>query len=379
MPTNPKDAVQARARLVWNKTRRGTLAMATGTGKSKIAVDRVRELLKENLHARVLLVVPTTRLRDNNWKEEFAKWGASSEWDKITRSCYVSINRFDMTHWDLVVMDEAHNITPNNAEFFDNNHVKEVLGLTATPPRDEEKLEILESIAPVVYVYTMDEAVKERLVAEYEITLYSVPLDNHVKYIPGGTKDKPFHSTEAVNYQYLNKQITKSLFSKNDSMKKFARINRANFMKGLKSKTDAAQAILATTPVEERMLVFCGLISQAELLLPGQTYHSKSDSKALEAFTEGEISKLACVAAMNEGINIPNLDSALIVHFNSNPKDMIQRLGRIIRLREDHIAKISILVAQGTIEEEWIEKALATFDNSKVTYNDIRNVTKSLL
>ena len=76
MSSNPKDGVQGRARLAWNKTRKGTLAMATGTGKSKLAVDRVRELLKEKKHARVLLVVPTQRLRDTNWKAEFEKWGA---------------------------------------------------------------------------------------------------------------------------------------------------------------------------------------------------------------------------------------------------------------------------------------------------------------
>lgn len=377
MSINPKDLVQAKARGLWNKTRKGTLAMATGTGKSKIAIDRAIQLLKEKPAATILLVVPTTRLRDSNWKDEFEKWGAGDAWSRVNRSCYVSINKFDSTHWDLVILDEAHNITLFNATFFAANNVKEILGLTATPPRDQEKIDLLNMFAPICFVYRMDEAVTEGLVAPYKITIYSVPLNRDDKYIQGGTKIKPFMSTEAANYLYLCKRIDAANFM-GDTMKKITRIARMTFLKNLRSKTDAIRTLLASCPQGERMVVFCGSIEQAEEVLPGQTYHSKLKGKtkddALNAFIAGTISKLSCVSALNEGINITNVDSGVVSSFDSNPKNITQRIGRFVRLRPGHVAQIHILVAQGTIEETWISKALVDFDQNNIVYNDIRNV-----
>lgn len=377
MSINPKDAVQARARIAWNRTRKGTLAMATGCGKSKIAVDRVIELLKEKPLATILLVVPTTRLRDSNWKEEFEKWGAADAWTRVNRSCYVSINRFDNTHWDLVILDEAHNITPYNSVFFDSNNVKETIGLTATPPRDDDKIELLDKYAPICFIYRMDEAVNEGLVAPYKITIYSVPLDRNDKYIQGGTKAKPFMSTEAAHYLYLCKRIDAANFM-GDTMKKITRIARMTFLKNLKSKSDAIRTLLGAASLEERMVIFCGSIAQAEIILPDQCYHSalrgKTKDDGLNNFIAGITSKLTCVSALNEGINIPLVDSAVISSFDSNPKNMTQRIGRIVRLRPGHVAQIHILVSQGTAEETWIAKALVDFDSANIVYNDIRNV-----
>ena len=67
-----RDAIQAEARAQWQQTgSRGLLAMATGTGKSKIAVDEVNSRFKFSSTFKCLLVVPTEKLRDVNWKNEF--------------------------------------------------------------------------------------------------------------------------------------------------------------------------------------------------------------------------------------------------------------------------------------------------------------------
>ena len=55
----------------------GIIAIATGTGKSKIAVDKIAEHQAINFDLRALIVVPTEKLRDENWKDEFYKWDQS--------------------------------------------------------------------------------------------------------------------------------------------------------------------------------------------------------------------------------------------------------------------------------------------------------------
>jgi superfamily II DNA or RNA helicase len=84
------------------------------------------------------LVVPTEKLRDENWKEEFDKWGATELWSKNTKTMLCSASKID--YIDLLILDEGHNITALSSEIFKNNKVKNVVLLTATPPTSVDKL-----------------------------------------------------------------------------------------------------------------------------------------------------------------------------------------------------------------------------------------------
>ena len=71
----------------------GSVYMATGSGKSKIGVDLAvydYNVCKGVRPSKVLIVVPTEKLRDENWKEEFEKWEAGEVWNTVERTCYAS-------------------------------------------------------------------------------------------------------------------------------------------------------------------------------------------------------------------------------------------------------------------------------------------------
>jgi superfamily II DNA or RNA helicase len=63
-----------------------------------------------------------------------------------------------------------------------------------------------------------------------------------------------------------------------------------------------------------------------------------------------------------------NLDSALIVQLSSKQLDLVQRIGRVLRKRKDHKAKIMILCTIDTQDEKWAKKALEPFDKKKIEY-----------
>ena len=67
--------------------------MATGVGKSKVFIMLCVEILKLNPDAKLCLLVPTEKLRDHNWKEEFDKWGHADIYKKLDRYCYVSAKK----------------------------------------------------------------------------------------------------------------------------------------------------------------------------------------------------------------------------------------------------------------------------------------------
>lgn len=345
------------------------VTIATGGGKSKIAIDyAIEEEKRQRKLLKVLLVVPTEKLRDENWHYEFMDWSNQEHYDRIERYCYKSVNKIKEQTFDIVILDELQNVTPLNAEFFSNNHVKKIIGLSATPPKEAEKRMILNRLGlKIAYELKLDEAVKRGIVSPFRLTFVEFELNNTHKYIKAGNKKTSWMTTEKKQYEYLSEKIK---LAQNGNVRheslKFMRLNRMRFIYNLKSKEQIAKYMLSKViPLDERTLIFAGSIKMAEKLEPN-TFHSKSDDIAFQKFMKSEISRLSAVQALNEGMNIPNLDNALIVQVNSKERHLIQKIGRIVRYREGHMANIYIIYAKGTVDEKWVKVATENIDTSNV-------------
>jgi superfamily II DNA or RNA helicase len=358
--------IQDQALLMSLENKKSTLAMCTGSGKSRVSI-----LLSQKLNPKTIcLIVPTEKLRDENWKDEFQKWNAIEIYDRMERYCYASIAKIKDKQYDLVIADEAHNITEKNSRFFYDNKIERIIGLTATPPESKEKQKLLEEIAPVSFVYTLEQGVKDGVVAPYEITVIETRLDNKEKTIKAGKKGSYYYITERKKYESLSRFINILRYSgKNET---FAILNRMRFLYNLESKTELAKYVLKhVIDPKERTLIFCGSIAQSEILSK-HSFHSKTNDDSLNLFKAKKINQLSCVQSLNEGQNLPDVDNGFIVQLNSKQKDLVQRIGRIIRLREGHTAKIWILSVQDTQDEQWVDNALKDFNN--VTYINAKNI-----
>lgn len=370
-----KDIIQNEAlnALLKNKTHKGIISMCTGSGKSKVAIDLYNHLYKENKDLKVLLVVPTEKLRDVNWLEEFKQWNLKELYVSLHRCCYASLSKIKNNSYDLVILDEVHRITENNKIFFENNKTDWIVGLTATLP--DHKKELLETVnLKELFHLSLDEGVKLKIVAEYVINVIECKLDDKEKYIEAGSIKKKFFVTEKYQYESFNKLYRKILYSGGE-FPQWLITKRTRFIKGLKTKTKIAHKLLETLSDDKRILIFCGSINQAEEL-SNDSYHSETNDKALIAFINEEIKRLSCVNALNEGMNIPNLDIAVIVQVDSEDLNLIQRIGRIVRFRPDHIAQIYILVVMDTQDEKWVANALKSFNTSKINYINYKNIIK---
>ena len=350
----------------------GMVAMATGSGKSRVAVEVAKYYFNPKHDYHAALLVPTEKLRDENWKEEFEKWEARNIWKHTERLCYASASKIGGNEYPIAILDEGHNITELASEFFLDNNVERVVLLTATPPNDPVKVEILRRLGiKLVYELTLDQAVRLGFVAPYKITVITVPLDNVTKNIPGGNKANPFMTTEAACYAYWNKRVQACFGDQTPQGKakmKFAILGRMQFIYKIPSKTQVIKFLLdKVISKEDRTLIFCGNIEQAEQVCP-TFYHSKSSSVAYDAFKNEEINRLSCVKAVNEGHNFPGVDSGIIGQLNSKEKDLVQRIGRLIRFRPGHEAHLYIVVSESTQDEKWLENAIENLDQSKIEY-----------
>lgn len=349
----------------------GMVAMATGSGKSRVAVELAKYYCTPDIDS-VALLVPTEKLRDENWLEEYKKWKAEHLWMDTSRFCYASASKVNNKDFELAILDEGHNITELSSEFFINNNVKRTVLLTATPPDDKVKRQILSDLGiDLVYELTLDQAVRLGFVAPYKITVITVPLDATTKNIPGGTKAKPFMTTEAACYTYWNKRVQGAMSDETSQGKaklKFAILGRMQFIYKIPSKTAVIKFLLdKVIPEDDRTIIFCGNIEQAEKVCP-TFYHSKSGNQFYDAFKAEKINRLSCVKAVNEGHNFPGVDSGIIGQLNSKEKDLVQRIGRTIRFRPGHEAHLYIIVSEGTQDEKWLEKAVENLNKSKINY-----------
>ena len=96
-----KDKIQREVEGLWVKNNfKGLAALCTGAGKSKIFINIVVNYPKEKW----LLIVPTEKLRDENWSEEFKKWKQAKRFSKIDRACYASLNKLDISKYDGICL-----------------------------------------------------------------------------------------------------------------------------------------------------------------------------------------------------------------------------------------------------------------------------------
>lgn len=395
--------VQLAGFTAWkNAGKRGSIVMATGTGKSKIAIDRCVEIY-DNMSALdlpmhkddkrpILLVTRTEKLRDENWPAEFEKWDRhGGAIVLVKRICYASLQKEKGNRYQFVILDEAHRLTAKNAEafqednlltvFFSENVADEVMALTATEPdkdRDLMKYQIFQQIAPVCFRYTRNQGIRDGIIPAARIKIIHIPLERVIKNVPAGTKANPFFTTEQSAYEYIDKLTKKAQASKKVKWAQAMYGKRRRFIAGLKSKNRVALKLMEKVCPGNRVLIFCGTIEQSEQLCGINVYNSSPEAKKrdqLTRFKNKELDHLGVVDAVNEGHNIDDLDHLIIVQLNSNERDLIQRLGRIRHVEgKEHC--VYILVSQGTQDESWVRQATESIDPQHIDYLSYLEVLK---
>lgn len=365
----------------WKKQNcRGTPEIATGVGKTRIAIMAIIDTFQKNPNANVIIGIPTTGLRDNDWPDEMRLWNAAHLIDKVRLVTHVSLPKIIVQgDIDLLILDECHHLTPKMCEIFEKYQVWSRMGLSALLPtltEDFAKRTLLDKYFPVIFRVTLDDALTLQLITDFEITLLKFYLDDSNLNVNSASEKEIARGTsvmvsEQTHYEKLTKQLA---VVKSKGGAGFYWIQkRTELIMNLPTKKQLAkEAMQFLVKGNARTLIFCGSQAQCDDLGgKDHSYHSgKSNSendRVLNAFNSEQISYICSVKALNEGKNLRKVDQSFIVQASAKLKDLIQRLGRNVRWREgvDKV-NIYILVAANTIDEVWVQNALYTFDKRKI-------------
>jgi superfamily II DNA or RNA helicase len=381
-----KNKEQKKALNAWAKGGyNGSIIAGTGFGKSRCGVLAVCHILDE-VYAdwernppKALILVPTTQLQDQ-FEEEFIKWGKEMYLKDVEILCYQSAYKLKHKHYNIVVCDEVHlGLSPQYRKFFKNNSYQHLLCMTATLPEEEEYCTLLEQIAPVNYSISLDKCVSLGLVSPYEIHCVPVKLTDIEQADYKKVNNKfVYWKYQLGNFDAFNeaKRVLADSSAapemKQAAAQFYACIRaRKKIVDFASQKIYALQKIVVNNP-EEKILVFGGANAftneLAEATEPLSTvYHSgktkKQKEQAIKDFKDGTKPVLCSTKALNQGFDVPDAGIGVICGLTSKSLSMVQRVGRLIRFQEDKVGKIFILYVKDSQEEKWLNNSVKTLKN----------------
>jgi len=390
---------QAEAFAAWSASGRGVIEAVTGTGKTLLAIAVIRAVLDRG--GRVLVLVPTLELLDQ-WRAtvrerlpdvHVGRLGGGHRDDLFSHQVLLATPHsaadvpVDLPPGaaGLVVADEAHRYgAPTwGAALPEGFGLR--LALTATYERgDDGVTEVLEPyFGPVAFRYRYDRAVADGTVAPFAIALAGIDLTD---------AERATHDAADARVRSLHRELIAGLGMPKEPAALLraaaAVVARATggegrdgeqvracreYLSRLRQRRDVAAGAEAKLDVARsaapalsgrRSLVFTDTVVQAEdaaraLVAAGiraETVHGQlSDERRrirLAQFRRGRVDALVAPRVLDEGIDVPDADVAIVLAAFRTRRQLIQRLGRVLRLKPDGgAARLVLAFARGTGED----------------------------
>jgi superfamily II DNA or RNA helicase len=344
----------------WLETKWGIIYAAPRTGKCRIAYIILKEFI---VNANILIVYPDNKIK-KSWEDEFKIMNYKNP--NIVFTTYLSLGKH-MKAWDLIICDELHTLSPNQIEvlkeFPNFKTYSNVLGLSGTISKETAKTLLYDLKLPIVAEYSIEQAIAEGVVTDYEINVIKVNLDSVVKQ-----NFKGKFKTEKQQFDNISWVIDKLEKEGKDSF--FMKLARMRVIQNSLAKLNKTKLLLSMNS-GKRILVFTGNTTIADKLeIP--SFHSKSiDKDVFDAFASGNGNHLAVCKIGSTGKTFLPLDHVIINFTDSNSQNLTQRINRCLGLEysnPEKKAKIYLISSNESIEEKWVKSALSMFDNTKIKY-----------
>jgi len=353
----------------WRQNERcGVIVLPTGAGKTHAATMAI-----EMCGRQTLVVVPTIDLM-NQWYDLLLSTfdaeigligGGFYEIGAITVTTYASAFRHQErlgNQFGLVIFDECHHLPSEGYKYAAEFAIAPFrLGLSATPDRDEASDALLETlVGKFVYRLEAQELAGEYL-ADYVVERIEVDLTDaeRIAYQTERAIYTNFKRSKNLPYGQEGWRMFIMLSARSEDGRRAMKAWRES--KRIALGTNAKIRVLQDLLVRHRhdkVLIFTHenamvyQISQ-DYLIPAITHETNVKERKfwLDALNKGDVLALATSKVLNEGVNIPDASVAIILSGSGSSREHIQRLGRILRKKDDKQAILYEVVARNTSEE----------------------------
>jgi superfamily II DNA or RNA helicase len=346
---------------------RGVVILPTGSGKTRVALAAMARL-----RVPTLCLVPTRVLLDQ-WCREVAalyphaigRYGDGvREVAAITVSTYESAYRHMEVlgnRFELLVIDEVHHFGAGmRDEALEMCAAPARLGLTATPVADEvARARIAQLVGPAVYALSVTDLAGTFL-ADFEVV--TVPVDlteeeraRHDALVAVFREAHRAFRLQAPGATWSDFTVAASRTADGRRAVHAWRESR-RLVSSCAAKRAAIGDLLARHR-EARVLIFTAdntaayAIAALHLVMPITCDIDRAErDQALERFRRGELRALVSARVLNEGLDVPDAEIAIITGGSLGAREHVQRIGRLLRPAAGKHAVVYELVARDTVD-----------------------------
>jgi superfamily II DNA or RNA helicase len=347
---------------------RGIVVLPTGAGKSHVAL-----LAIDKWRRSTLVVAPTLDLvrqwydllRTSFGVDVGVVGGGEYKLHPLTVTTYDSayIHMENLGHrFGFIVFDECHHLPAEAYSMAAQQCLAPYrLGLTATLERADGREAVLAGlIGPVVYRKEIVELSGEYL-SDYDTECVTLKL--------GPSERAEYEAERAIYTAFLRSQGIRMSTPQGwlEFVQRSARGTAGRrAMQAYRRQRELAVAAPAKLDYLELLLhvhrtdltlVFTQDNATAyeisrRFLVPVITHQTKVSerSEILERFSKGEYGVVVTSKVLNEGVDVPEANVAVIISGSGSVREHVQRLGRILRRREGKRARLYELVSANTTE-----------------------------
>lgn len=373
---------QAEAIRAWSAGGgRGIFAMATGSGKTLTALTLASKVAEKNSPFVLIVVCPYINLC-KQWMREMAAFNLSpvacyegrQRWESLldegyqritagltkVHSLVVSNSTFQSPVFQahlrqhlgkahhLIVADEVHNLGAEKVQQCLPDSITLRLGLSATPERhhDPEGTQVLlDYFGPIIYTYSIDKAIADGRLSSYRYYPHLVSLTE----------------SEAEEYAEITARLGRILAGAEDNAELGQAamrllIRRARILGAAENKLEVLDQVVASLPERPKKAIFyCGdgkmkdSITEEEtrqirevarllgekhgLRVRNFTYEESPAEREeiLRDLSSGFLDAVVAIRCLDEGIDLPDLRMGFLLASSTNPRQFVQRRGRLLR------------------------------------------------
>ena len=383
----------------WEKSSmRGCVILPTGAGKTAIGIKAIQKVNESTL-----IVVPTIDLMEQ-WANNISKYittnnqnsqdisvgklgGGEDNLQAITVTTYDSAYLRASTignQFKLIIFDEVHHLPAPGYRSIAEQFISPYrLGLTATIEREDELQKLIPYLTGgVVFRLGSQELSAQKYLAEYSINRIQVNLTmeeqkeyeiNHTKFLTN-LRQLGFKVPSMYNLKRLIMMSNKNKIAREAILAK----NKANEIAlNSQSKIDELQKILQQNK-NTKTIIFTQNNKMVynlsnQFLIPHITYKTIKEERrdVLEGFKSGKYNVVVTSRVLDEGVDVPDAELGIIMSGTGSGRELIQRLGRILRPKEDgRKARLVELVSKHTRETNTSAKRITALEKNSVTGND---------
>jgi superfamily II DNA or RNA helicase len=326
---------------------RGILDAATGGGKTHFALYCIEFYQKIRPQASILIAVPSKGLLDQ-WIEEVVSYFGCKQThinicskkrpireNRINIGIFNTLakSKFYFKEKFFLIVDECHKLPTASFSKILLLKTDASLGMSATPQRKYDKLfekVLVPRLGKVFYRYSLLDGTKDNILVPFEL--------NNIFFQPNPEQEDEIRKR--------NKKIA-ILLSKKNREDYQEEIVKLLILRAKLVNTFYQRCIIAIKTVlknkNKKTIIFHEDIRSCRYIhlelrkrgVEAEIYHSQMKpiqrGEALNKIKTDQAKVLICCKALDEGLNIPSIDTAIIAASTATERQRIQRIGRVLR------------------------------------------------